>query len=490
MKKQFGKLKKIGTAGLAVLFFSCAFPAGCGRYEETGQLPEQTEKSPENTKPSDSAAAPGEAEQPEETVQEDKADSFRYNPDLIYSAAQGIVTEEQAREQGRKILTLQVSFVGDMITNSVAGFNRQNDNYYILIQESGIGESLITCRERTLVELTAGRGPDIFAGDTFPTINESVLEKGILMDLAPLLDTLEITDEKYFPAVRALTKEERVYGISTYVNPDGYWMLESVLGGREQPDIETLVDRLYTYPDQKAVWRQYAPYYLILDYLLGGSEDMWGMIDWEAGRCDFSGDLFAKILEIAKRYGDPEGKGQTAITGWYSPGRDIRDEVESEGKVILDYPFDDGWYPYCRTSYALMVNSNTKYPEGAHEFIKYLLGEEGQTYAADGKSASGLPASRAMADSYKEWELKTNQEGLSHHFATKEGMSVEIFLTEEMADELKDYAERARYLPLKTEEIMSIINEEADMFFSGDKTLNAVCDLIQNRVQLYLDENM
>lgn len=477
MKKQFGKLKKIGTAGLAVLLFSCTFTAGCGRYEETGQQPEQTEAL------SESITASGETEQKEETVPEDKTEPFRFNPDLIYGAAQGIVTESQAREQGRDILTLQVTFADDMITNSVAGFNRQSDNYYILIQEIGFGESLRTCRERTIIELIAGRGPDIFEGDTFPTINESVLEKGILMDLAPLLDTLEITDEKYFPAVRALTFGEHVYGFCTSVKPDGYWMLESVLGGRDKPDIETLVDRLYSYPDQEAVWRQYAPYYMILDYLLGGSEDMWGIIDWEAGRCDFSGDLFAKILEITKRYGDPEGIGQTAITGWYKPGYEIREGVESEGKVILDYPFDDGWYPYCRTSYALMVNSNTKYPEGTHEFIKYLLGEEGQTYAAAGSISSGLPVSRDMADSYKDWELKTNEEGKSHYYPTMEG-------TKEMADELKNYAERARYLPLKTEEIMSIIIEEADMFFSGDKTLDAVCDLIQNRVQLYLDENM
>lgn len=488
MNKQFGKLKRVGTAGLAALLLCCTLPVGCGRYEETGQLPEQTEKLPENTESSESAVSSGETEQTAETVPEDKTESFRYNPDLIYNTTQGIVTEEQAREQGRDILTLQVASADNFITNSVAGFNRQSDSYYILIQESGYGESLKTCRERTLVELIAGRGPDIFVGDTFPTINESVLQKGILMDLAPLLDSMEITDEKYFPAVRALTEGEHVYGFCTSVIPDAYWILESVLGDREQPDIETLVDKLCSYPDQKAVWRQYAPHYLILEYLLSGSENMWGMIDWETGRCDFSGDLFAKILEIAKRYGDPEGNGQTAITGWYEPGHDIREDVESEGKVILNFPFDDGWYPYCRTSYALMVNANTKYPKGAYEFIQYLLGEEGQTYAAGGQS--GLPASRAMADSYKEWELKTNQEGLSHHFATKEGLPVEIFLTEEMADEIKDYAEQARYLPLKTKEIMSIINEEANMFFSGDKTLDAVCDIIQNRVQVYLDENM
>ena len=94
-----------------------------------------------------------------------------------------------------------------------------------------------------------------------------------------------------------------------------------------------------------------------------------------------------------------------------------------------------------------------------------------------------------MAASYKAWELKENQEGKSHKFRIENGVSVEFSMTEELIDELMDYTNQARYLPLKTEEIMSIINEEAYLFFTGDKPLEMVIDLIQNRVQLYLDEH-
>ena len=64
------------------------------------------------------------------------------------------------------------------------------------------------------------------------------------MDLAPGLDAMGITDEDYFPAVRALCMGNKVYGIRTHIVPSGYTIRESVLGSREQPDIETLVEKL------------------------------------------------------------------------------------------------------------------------------------------------------------------------------------------------------------------------------------------------------
>lgn len=180
---------------------------------------------------------------------------------------------------------------------------------------------------------------------------------------------------------------------------------------------------------------------MVLNYLLAGSEDLWGTIDWEAGRCDFSGDLFTKILEITKRYADPESIGQTAVADRYRLDVDVREVVESNGKVILDYPFNDGWYPYFSVSDVLMVNANTKYPEGACEFIEYLLDEEGQTFVTQ---SSGLPVNKDMADSYKAWELKENEAEKSHYYMTIDGVPEEISLTKEMTDEALDYAERTR----------------------------------------------
>ena len=76
------------------------------------------------------------------------------------------------------------------------------------------------------------------------------MKKGVLADLAPGLDAMGITDKEYFPAVRALRMGDEVYGIHTHIFLYGYSIRELVLGGRGQPDIETLFEKLYAFTEQ------------------------------------------------------------------------------------------------------------------------------------------------------------------------------------------------------------------------------------------------
>ncbi|MCM1120075.1 MAG: hypothetical protein NC543_12045 [bacterium] len=410
---------------------------------------------------------------------EESEKHFEYDDRKLYphfyegiNVPERVVSEEQARAEGRMILTLQESRASSWLIESVKGFNRQSTDYFVILQQSGWGPEKIDCMDRMAVEIMAGRGPDMFTGDMFE-VNESILKKGIVVDLSAGLDAMGITEEEYFPSVRALQMGDAVYGVCPTALVEGYWILESVLGSREMPDIETLVEKLLAYPDQDAVWRPYATTTTILYYLLGGSEDMWGMIDWEQGKCDFSGDLFVKMLEIAKRYDDPEGKSEEGIMGFYRPLNLVGESLE-EGKVEIDFLFDDGNYLFFRPSYSLMLNANSdsKHLEGAWEFVKYILGEEGQGYCT-----SFPPANKEMCRSFYQWVLDLIEEGQS-----------EVVLTEEILEEGMHSTERGRYFPVRTTKILEIICEEAQSFTEGDKPREEVCRLIQNRVQLYLDE--
>lgn len=208
MKKPCGGLWRIGTAWLAALFLCCTSLAGCGRQQKTGNLAENT-------------AALEDTEQAGETAPGDDPKSFHYDPapEVVSDPTQSSAEESPAGKEERCILTLQISVADSWLSQVAAGFNRQSDRYSIRVEECGWGEELVTCRTRMQVELIAGKGLDIFTGDVMPNTKESVLEKGILMDLAPLLDAVGITDETYFPAVHALSMGEHVYGICPEINP-------------------------------------------------------------------------------------------------------------------------------------------------------------------------------------------------------------------------------------------------------------------------------
>ncbi|MDE5893122.1 MAG: ABC transporter substrate-binding protein [Acetatifactor sp.] len=460
---------------MTILAFAL-FLTGCGKGTT-----ETEEPSAESTVESMEQTVSADIEEPETAdTLEQTPGRFQYDYTKLYGGMQGLplIGEEQAMAEGKTLLTLQTSLPNPWLTDSIAGFNRQSADYFIRLEETH-GDDV---EERLSVELIAGRGPDIFDGSVF-NVNESVLKKGVLVDLAPGLDAMGITDEEYFPGVRALRMGDGVYGIRSHILPHGYSIRESVLGSREQPDIETLVEKLYTYPDQKAVWRAYGRSEVILEYLLSGSEDLWGMIDWEKGTCDFSGELFSKMLEIAKRYADPEGKSLEEEERWlvnfYIPVQYSRKQVESEGKVIINYLFDDGNYPaYERIGEVLMLNANSEHQEGAWEFLKYVLDEEGQGYSA---SISSLAVNREMSRSYFEYSLKLLEEGR---------MQTTADLTPEAIEDLYAFTEQGRDMPLRTKEILDIIYEEAQSFCDGGKPLEEVCDVIQRRVQIYISETM
>lgn len=464
--------RKVRIAVTAIL--ACAFfLIGCsGETAESPELPaESTEESMEQMVSEDT----NEQETADTAAETPKR--FQYREEL-FALGLPVVTEEQATAAGKTLLTLQPNLPNTWLKNAVAGFNRQSADYFIRLEEPKETSE----KERLFAEVMAGRGPDIIAGNVFE-INEGILKKGILADLAPGLDAMGISDEEYFPSFRTLRMGDGVYGIQPYLSPNGLAIRESVLGSSEQPDIETLVERLYTYPDQEAVWYSNARSNVILEYLLSGSQDLWGMIDWEEGTCDFSGELFARMLEIAKRYADPEGKTRETEDKWlvftYYPIWKSREHLESEGKIVINYPFDDGNYPaYSRLGDTIMLNASSQHPEGAWEFLRYLLDEEGQCYTTD---MDAVVASREMSRNYFAYELDLLEEGR---------MQTSGDYTSETVEELLAFTEQGRQVPLRTKEILAIIYEEAQTYCDGDKPLEEVCDVIQKKVQIYISENI
>ena len=61
-------------------------------------------------------------------------------------------------------------------------------------------------------------------------------------------------------------------------------------------------------------------------------------------------------------------------------------------------------------------------------------------------------------------------------------------LTKEKADELADYVVHADQIMVWDEDLNNIINEETQPLFIGQKTSKEVADIIQSRVQIYINE--
>lgn len=379
-------------------------------------------------------------------------------------------------ENGKTIIYLECG--GEKtrtISGLIASFNQENDLYYVEMIQHPYNIAFQDERERLKIEVATGKGPDIMTTDIFP-VSKEIISKDHLVDLTLLMEKSGITDEKYFPAYRCLMDNGKIYGLCPSMDVIRMSIDGNILPNKEIPDLETLLDILLEYPEPAVFLNDTQEGIYIMDYFLCGSKNLWGMIDWESKSCDFSTALFSKILEVSKKYADNRNKGYEPIMrntfcyiGLY-PGREA---LEKEGRVVLDYYFDDGNYPKYNSSVeTLVINSNTKHLEGAWAFLSYAMTKSGQSYYA-------LPTHKELFTEKNLDLLKDIEDGKTYTL---------VDFTEEVMQDAIQVFSTGKYCPQYTEEILDIIHEEAGAYFSGDKNKEVVIDIIEKRVRLLLEE--
>ena len=107
-----------------------------------------------------------------------------------------------------------------------------------------------------------------------------------------------------------------------------------------------------------------------------------------------------------------------------------------------------------------------------------------------------------LKSAFEEWTKKdlTKVKGNSNHYTCvwelQEGKRVNVSRIFTAADfpeskiqAYRDVMENARLLPIRIDPLLDIICEEAAAYFNGDKSIPEITELIQNRVQLYLNEH-
>lgn len=410
--------------------------------------------------------------------------------------------------EARTVLFVRAFMAYDTIKNAMVEFNKENEVYYVALEECEEGIDVEDFKQQTNVQLGTGKGADIIFGSAIEDV-EALMEKGGLEDLRPWMEASEIKEDDFFPITFSCWRDaERIYGTLMYVQPKEAWVRKELIGEEKIIDINFLIESLLQYQEPAVLvetWDAKAT----VEFLLCGSENIWGMIDWENSTCDFSGEFFAKILQVAKQYKDDGKNLKDALVGPRKNAGVYRfvseEELAAEGKVAVGYIFDDGGHVTVNETEVMGINSNSPYKEGAWEFLSYLLSAEGQKLLT--WKDSNYPLRRQSYDDLIQREIEV---GSIESVPKEDGHSITYFkgsgdvtlykeqgveayraindLKIETAEAIKDTLEEARALPTKTRPILDIIYEEAAAYFTDTKTLEEIIPIIENRVQLYLNE--
>lgn len=388
------------------------------------------------------------------------------------------------------------NFADDDFKRDIALFNQKSSTWHVILEECVNQENLEDFARLTSVQMNAGNGPDLLYGsDLMADYITGMLEKGSLEDLKPYMEADGIREEDYFPLVfSAWQQGDKIYGTVYRMWVWQRTIQEEVLGSPDTPDMETLVDALLAREGRCLYVSGYEADQVLQEWLKW-TESLWGMVDWEQGNCNFDTKLFRKLLEAAARYGDDGRKDPALAVAGENRFQNVftfsdSAELEAKGEVVCGPLFDDGCYANVYSTAILAINANSAKKEGAWELIRFLLGDEIQGVSSDTVSMliGDAPVNREY---FREWVECTitkgtrREAGMGYSYVPYEGITI----SEKRKAAYIKAIEEARYKPLRTAFILEIILKEAEDYFKGYKSMEEVIEVINNRVQLYLDEN-
>jgi len=408
----------------------------------------------------------------------------------------------------------------DVLKKTVLRFNKENDTYWIIIDDYGSEFSWKT-REgdafRVDLAVVSQTPPDIL--DMTFLDSHKYAGKKVLEDLRPYLEESSILNPQDFleEVLEGMTIDGCLICIPHEFNVE--WLLgrKSQLGVPERWDMEEVYDLSEEYPESahmlvcdnfgRIKQREYFLNTLCSYYCL---EEF---IDWEKKECRFDSEEFAWLLEWVWEYAEGSSGREEALNDDISYISEdvllIHDsmpdfqsmaamEVRCGDEVVLmGFPSADGKgrYPVFMRD-ALAIAANSPHKEGAWTFLEYFLSMS--------ETERGFSAR-------KEWlcgeaEKAARQEYISDEYILNEGMDRRIAknwvnvggemvpyyaISQEQADAVLEAIQSADFTPRTEKErmVLQIISEEAESYYNGDKSIEEVTRIIQSRVSLLVQEN-
>ena len=359
----------------------------------------------------------------------------------------------------------------------VAIASRSNPEYFYEYQDAG-NQDIDDFRNRIFAEMAAGKGPDLLC----VTRQDMKLlqEQGMITDLREFLP--EDVLEKVLPAVLQMgTVDGELVGLASSIYatslsigrdvwPEDSWSWEELLDLIETGQVDNRISH-----SSEQLKASQAALKTLLEYSLADSF----LIDWEKGESHFEDERFVRMMEALGRYGlDDLGMEENRIKG---EGAYTYDSLayfigihQGENRHYVGYPTEGENGSYIDAYGGMVVvNRNLSNPEAVSAYLETLLDGEVQYLMLNAEY-------RMPIISLAEGEAKYN------HLLGPECPDGSTYI--ERVNELLSICVPA---PETYPALWNIISEELMAYYegaNGNRTPREIAEMIDNRIQLYLDE--
>lgn len=411
------------------------------------------------------------------------------------------------------IITMGMVYTDYEIRSKVIAFNKASDKYRIRMIEYyeynneadwNAGQKMFNN------DIITSNAPDIIVINSGMPV-DSFMDKGVFLNLNPYIESdPDVNKEDMAPNVLALGSR----GDDTYILTGAFTISTMAMKKSLVPNGETIslaelrqLEQKYGTLALRDATRNDVLYYAMeMNY----SE----FLDLKTGKCDFNTPAFYELLEYAKQYPEEIDWESMDDNYWMESETAIRDNkallsfytvgyfnnmawteqgVFGEEMALVGFPGSAGntgaIYPY----FQMAISNDCEHPEEAWQFMRQFYTYEGQK-----EIDYGAPLNLKVMDE------RLEQAQQRPYWIDDDGNKVEYDetywigdqeiiiqpLSAERAQELKEYTLSVDKLYYYDSSISDIIAEEAAPFFAGQKTAEQAADIIQSRVQIYVNENM
>lgn len=349
-------------------------------------------------------------------------------------------------------------------------------------------------RTQIMAELMAGKGPDLL----YVTRSDMALlqELGLLADLRELIPA-ETLDDLWPGVISMGTLDEQLVGLPGNITSasglavsgdtwsEDTWRLEDIISLMEEGRLENAIyypgPDFYLGPVGTARW--------LLEYSLADSF----LIDWEHRESRFEDERFVRLLEITK---DSRDALSDDSESWFHGGKSLvlvdycsyaqmntfDVMADREGGRYVGFPTQGGSGNYLEASGMLVVTVNAKDTKGIEAYLEYFLGDQIQDIC---QNHTELTNSVLSVRRFHEDEIELSPEG--EYLWRGKKLSV----LQDGSTSLQraiSFLESCIPAPTLHPELMKIISEELEAFYAGDKSARQTAEIIDGRIQVYLDE--
>ena len=421
----------------------------------------------------------------------------------------------------KQTLVLGVMYLDYQVQQKLIDFNRHSDTARIEVHdysEYNTEDDYSAGLTKLTTEIMAGNLPDILCLNQLPY--DQLASKGLLVDLYPYLDAdKELNREDFFPTVlSALEVNGGLYQVAPSFQILTLIGASSVVGDTPGWTYDEFNAALASMPAGCSPLDQYTTQSDILRRLV--TLEMDSLVDWNTGKCAFDSDIYVNILEFSKRFQtdfdwdnyewSPEDSTETRIAegrqmlmsgNIYSVDDLLYNDLYFGGDATyIGYPTSEGVGSMMTLSSGFAMSTGCADKDAAWNFLRTVLTEDYQN------NIWGLPINRsAFQKKLDEAMTPTYQKDEDGNFILdEEGERIEISrggigmadgsvrnfyaMTQEQADKLLDVINTTTRVSNSNDSLLSIVEEEAQSFFAGQKTAEEVARLTQSKVNLYVNE--